>query len=320
MPLNGEKLALSLPKVRGRLQPMADLSALTWLRVGGPAEVLFSPADVNDLAGLLARLPPEIPVTPIGVGSNLIVRDGGVKGIVIRLGRAFAEVDIDAFVVNAGAAALDSRVAQAAAKIGVDGLSFLRGVPGTIGGALRMNAGCYGAYVADVFASATAVARNGDIITLGTKEMGFQYRDSAPKDVIYTAAKLKGVAGDPARIEAEMIAMMARRAQSQPVKDRTAGSTFRNPAGHSSTGEQGDSMAEKAWALIERAGCRGLRRGGAVMSLKHSNFLTNEGGATAAELEALGEEVRRRVLEQTGYRLDWEVQRIGLTTEEAAGE
>ncbi len=247
------------------------------------------------------------------------MRDGGVPGVVIRLGRGFMAIAAEGETVTAGAAALDARVATAAADAGIAGLEFLRGVPGAVGGAVRMNAGCYGSYVADVLVSATVATREGAVLTLTPEEIGFAYRDSALKDVVYVGATFRGTPGDAERIRARMAELMAARETSQPVRDRTAGSTFRNPAGRSSTGAADDAMDEKAWTLIDRAGCRGLRLGGAQMSEKHSNFLTNVGGATAAELEGLGEEVRRRVEAATGYRLEWEVRRIGLTAEEAEG-
>ncbi len=309
--MTSQTLLERLPPVRGRLTPSAPLSDLTWLRVGGPAEVLFSPADAEDLADFLAATPTDIPITPIGVGSNLIVRDGGVAGVVIRLGRGFNAIEAEGDRVRAGAAALDARVAQAAAEAGIAGLEFLRGVPGAIGGALRMNAGAYGRYMADILVEAEAIDRAGNRLTLAPDAMGFAYRDSAPRGLIYTAARLCGTPDEPEAVAARMAALMEKRAAAQPVKDRTAGSTFRNPAGFSSTGAEDDPMEMKAWALIERAGCRGLRRGGAVMSEKHANFLANAGGATAADLEGLGEEVRRRVFEATGVLLEWEIQRIG---------
>lgn len=314
--LDGAALLARLPAVRGRLQPMAPLASLTWLRVGGPAEALFTPADVEDLAAFLAAAPAEIPITPLGVGSNLIVRDGGVPGVSIRLGRGFNAIAAEGREIRAGAAALDARVAEAAAEAGIAGLEFLRGVPGALGGALRMNAGAYGRYMKDVVLEAEAVDRAGRRLRLSPEEMGFSYRDSAPRGLIYLGARLGGAPDAPEAIRGRMAALMAKRAEAQPVKDRTAGSTFRNPAGFSSTGAADDPMALKAWALIERAGCRGLRRGGAVMSEKHANFLTNAGGATAADLEGLGEEVRRRVLETTGVPLEWEIQRIGLPLSE----
>ncbi len=318
--LDGEALIARLPRPRGRLEPMRPLAELTWLRVGGPAEVLFLPADPEDLADFLAQTPPEVPVTPIGVGSNLIVRDGGVPGVVVRLGRGFSEIRAgagpDGARVVAGAAALDARVAEAAADAGIAGLEFLRGVPGAIGGALRMNAGAYGRYLADVFVSARAVDRSGRMIALDAEAMGFAYRDSRPRGLIYVEATLRGAREAASAIRARMAALMEKRAASQPVKDRTAGSTFRNPAGFSSTGAPDDSQALKAWALIEAAGCRGLRRGGAVISEKHANFLTNAGGATAADLEDLGEDVRARVRAASGHELEWEVQRIGVRSDQ----
>ncbi|MEL6978497.1 MAG: UDP-N-acetylmuramate dehydrogenase [Pseudomonadota bacterium] len=319
-PLDGAALLRRLPSMRGKLIPMAPLAPYTWLRVGGPAEVLFSPADREDLIAFLMTTPADVPITPIGVGSNLIVRDGGVPGVVIRLGAAFGAIEAEGAELTAGAAALDARVAEAAAAAGIAGLEFLRGVPGAIGGALTMNAGAYGRYLADVLVAAEAVDREGRRLMLSLEEMGFAYRSSAPKDLIYIGARLQGRADAPEAIRARMAALMAQRAESQPVKDRTAGSTFRNPAGYSSTGAADDPMEMKAWALIERAGCRGLRRGDAVMSEKHANFLTNAGKATAADLEGLGEEVRRRVLEETGVRLEWEVARIGLPASEQGGE
>lgn len=293
---------------------MLELGPFTWLRVGGPAEVLFSPADADDLAAFLAAAPEDAPITPIGVGSNLIVRDGGVAGVVIRLGRGFAQVEPDPerALIRVGAAVPDAKLAEAAAEAGIAGLEFLRGVPGALGGALRMNAGAYGRYLADVLVSAEAIDRQGRRITLSPEEMGFSYRDSAPRDVVYIGATVQGERGDPSIIRARMENLMAKRAESQPVRDRTAGSTFRNPAGFSSTGAADDPMEQKAWALIEKAGCRGLKRGGAIMSEKHANFLTNTGAATAADLEGLGEEVRARVKAATGAELEWEIQRIGL--------
>ncbi len=313
-------LAQRLPAVRGRLTFDALLSPITWLRVGGPADVLFSPADEADLSEFLSELPEDIPVTPVGVGSNLIVRDGGVRGVVIRLGPVFGKITVDGLQVQAGAAALDARVALAAADAGVSGLEFLRGVPGAIGGACRMNAGAYGRYTADILVEARGVDRKGRTVRFTPEDMGFSYRDSGPRGVIYTGAVLKGEPGVPEEIHARMKALMAQREQSQPVKDRTAGSTFRNPAGFSSTGAADDPMEMKAWALIERAGCRGLRRGGAVMSEKHANFLTNADRASAADLEGLGEEVRERVMAATGVQLEWEIQRIGDPAQEARDE
>ena len=300
-----------LPEVRGRLTPDRPLADLTWLRVGGPADWLFQPADADDLADFLAALPPEVTVFPMGVGSNLIVRDGGVRGVVIRLGRGFNEVKVDGGRVTAGAAALDAAVARQAAEAGLD-LTFLRTIPGTIGGAVRMNAGCYGRYVADDFVSAEAVTREGERVTLSPADLRFGYRQGhVPAGTVVISATFAPPAGDPAALAARMEEQLARRDATQPVKDRTAGSTFRNPAGHSSTGEAGESHALKAWKVIEDAGLRGATLGGAVMNAKHPNFLTNAGGATAAELEALGELVRDKVFQNSGIALEWEIMRIG---------
>jgi len=298
-------------ETRGRLTPDRPLADLTWLRVGGPADWLFQPADTADLAAFLAALDPGTPVFPMGVGSNLIVRDGGLRGVVIRLGRGFNGIETRGTTVTAGAAALDAHVARKAAEAGID-LTFLRTIPGTIGGAVRMNAGCYGSYTADVFAGATAVTRGGEIVTLAPSDMGFAYRQTAlPPDLIVTEAVLEGPAGEPEALSARIEDQLARRDASQPVKDRTAGSTFRNPAGYSSTGRADDTHELKAWKLIEDAGMRGATRGGAMMNLKHANFLTNAGGATAADLEGLGEEVRKRVFQSSGMELEWEIMRVG---------
>lgn len=312
-PLDGEALLRRLPAARGRLTPMRPLADLSWLRVGGPAEVLFQPADADDLAAFLAALPADVPVTPLGVCSNLIIRDGGLPGVAIRLGRGFNGVTVEGDRVRAGAAALDSAVAKAAAAAGVAGLEFLRTIPGAVGGAVRMNAGCYGAYVADVLEEASAVARDGSAVRLTPEEIGFAYRSTElPEDLVLVEAVFRGRPGDPAEIEARMEDYVARREASQPVRDRSCGSTFRNPAGFSSTGRADDVHDLKAWKLIEDAGCRGLRRGGAVMSEKHANFLVNAGGATAEDLESLGEEVRKRVWERSGISLEWEIRRIGI--------
>lgn len=291
--------------------PGRPLSDLTWLRVGGPADWLVQPADTADLAQFLRALPPAVPVFPLGVGSNLIVRDGGIRGVVVRLGRGFNGIEIEGGRMRAGAAALDAHVARRAAAAGID-LTFLRTIPGSLGGAVRMNAGCYGRYVADVFVQATAVTRAGEVVTLGPDDMGFAYRQSGlPPDTIVTGAVLAGPAGDPGALEARMAEQVARRDASQPVRDRSAGSTFRNPAGFSSTGRADDSHERKAWRLIEAAGMKGARLGGARISEKHANFLINAGGATAAELEALGELVRKRVSETQGALLEWEIMRVG---------
>jgi UDP-N-acetylmuramate dehydrogenase len=312
--LHGLELLSRLPRARGALTPMRRLDELTWLRVGGPAEALFQPEDEADLAQFLSALAPDIPVTVVGVGSNLIVRDGGVPGVVIRLGRGFNGVKREGETgLRAGAAVLDGHLAKAAATYGISGFEFLRGVPGAVGGALRMNAGCYGSYVADVFTGATAIDRRGRRVTLAPADMAFGYRDCGlPDDLIFTEATFEGRPAAPDAILARMDALMKKRAETQPVRERTAGSTFRNPAGFSSTGRADDTHEMKAWALIDRAGCRGLRLGGAQMSPMHPNFLVNTGGATAADLENLGEIVRSKVLETTSVRLQWEVKRIGI--------
>ena len=305
-------LIARLPGVRGRLVPGRSLGDMTWLRVGGPADVVFHPADTEDLAGFLAACPPDIPVTAMGVGSNLLVRDTGVSGVVIRLGRGFNRVAAEGAELHAGAAALDSQVAVAAARAGIAGLAFLRGIPGTIGGALAMNAGCYGTEIKDVIVAAEAVDRQGRVHRLAPDQMGFSYRHAAAAEgLIFTGAVLRGALGDPGEVEAEMTALLARREASQPVRLRTGGSTFRNPSGASSTGAEGESDALKAWRLIDEAGCRGLAVGDAQVSEKHCNFLINRGFATAADLETLGETVRARVKARSGIDLRWEIRRIG---------
>jgi UDP-N-acetylmuramate dehydrogenase len=301
----------TMPTPRGRLTPNRPLSDLTWLRVGGPAEWLFQPADVEDLSAFLAALDPAIPVFPMGVGSNLIVRDGGIPGVVIRLGRGFNGVEIAGDTVIAGAAALDAQVAKRAGEAGLD-LTFLRTIPGSIGGALRMNAGCYGTYVADHFLSAEAVLRDGTRVTLGPGDIAFSYRHTdLPADAVVTSVTFRADRGEPEALAAKMAEQLARRDATQPTKDRTAGSTFRNPAGFSSTGRADDSHELKAWKVIDDAGMRGATRGGAQMSPLHSNFLVNIGGASAADLEGLGEEVRKRVFETSGITLEWEIMRVG---------
>ena len=294
--------ALDLKGFRGRISYDAPLAPYTWFRVGGPAEALVSPADEDDLALFLAALPAETPVTVIGVGSNLIVRDGGVRGVVIRLGgRAFGGVETTADCrVIAGAAALDAQVAKAAAEAGIDGLAFLRGVPGALGGACRMNAGAHGGEIKDVLVEARGLDRAGRRVAFDNKAMGFSYRHSeAPEDVIFTGATLQGRPGERAAIEAEMARVTAAREASQPIREKTGGSTFKNPPGG------------KAWQLIDAAGCRGLTVGDAQVSTMHCNFLINRGAASARDVEALGEEVRRRVRETQGVNLEWEIKRIG---------
>jgi UDP-N-acetylmuramate dehydrogenase len=296
-----------LPPVRGRLAANAPVGPLTWFRVGGPAEVLFRPADAQDLSTFLAALPADIPVAVIGVGSNLLVRDGGIPGVTIRLGRGFAEVAAEGDTVRAGAGALDLNVALVAAEAGIAGLEFLSGVPGTIGGGLRMNAGAYGGEFKDVLVEAEAVDRAGRIRRVSADELGLSYRHSdAPAEWIFTGALLRGQRGEPAAIIRRMEEIKAAREASQPIRTRTGGSTFANPPGH------------QAWRLIDEAGCRGLARGGAMVSEKHTNFLINTGAATAADIEGLGEEVRRRVNAQFGIVLEWEIRRIGRHAGEAA--
>jgi len=298
-----QKLAALAPDLRGRLAANAPLAPITWFRVGGPAQILFTPADEDDLAYFLKRLPRDVPLTLIGLGSNMIVRDGGVPGVVIRLaGRAFGEVEIlEGHRVRAGAAAPDMKVARAAAEAGVDGLAFYRGIPGSIGGALRMNAGAHGGETTDVLIEARGVDRNGEIRTFTHADMGFSYRHStAPDDVIFTSALFQGKPGKPEEIIAEMERITAAREATQPIREKTGGSTFKNP------------KPQSAWKVIDAAGCRGLRLGGAQVSEMHCNFLINTGDATAADIEGLGEEVRRRVKEHSGVDLQWEIRRIGV--------
>ena len=300
-----------LPPIRGTLTQDRPLADLTWLRVGGPADWLFQPADREDLMLFLQNLVPEVPVFAMGVGSNLIVRDGGIRGVVIRLGRGFNGIEIVDGLVHAGAAALDMHVARRAAEAGLD-LTFLRTIPGTIGGAVRMNAGCYGSYVADHLVEVEAVTRQGESRVLAAGDLRLAYRSSAlPEGWVLTRATFRAEPGDPGALAARMEEQLARRDASQPTRERSAGSTFRNPAGFSSTGKEGDVHDLKAWKLIEGAGLRGHRLGGAQMSEKHPNFLINTGGATAAELEDLGEMVRARVRETSGHELAWEVVRVG---------
>ncbi len=301
MRLDGAGLIARLPPVRGRLEAERPLADLTWFRVGGPAEVLYSPADEADLAGFLAQTPADVPLTVIGVGSNLLVRDGGVPGAVIRLGRGFGGLAVEeGFRIRAGAAVPDVRVARFALENVIAGLTFLRGIPGTIGGALRMNGGAYGFETKDVLVEAVAIDRQGTRHVIATADMGFSYRHcGVAPDWIFTEALLQGAAGDRASIEAEMGRITEAREATQPIRSRTGGSTFKNPDG------------KKAWQLIDAAGLRGFALGGARVSDKHCNFLINEGTATAADLEELGETVRRRVKETSGVELEWEIRRIG---------
>jgi UDP-N-acetylmuramate dehydrogenase len=294
------RLIERLPKVRGRLTEGSLLSAVTWFRVGGPAEVMFRPADREDLAQFLKEKPADVPVTVIGVGSNLLVRDGGIAGVVIRLGRGFTDIQAGGATIEAGAGALDLNVALSARDAGIGGLEFLSGIPGTVGGALRMNAGAYGSDVSEVFDHADALDADGALHRLGKAEMGFTYRHSGvPEDWIFVGGGFTGRPDDPKAIHARIQDIQSKREESQPVRARTGGSTFVNPTGH------------RAWQLIDDAGCRGLRKGGAMVSEKHCNFLINTGDATAADIEALGEEVRRRVRDRSGIDLIWEIKRIG---------
>lgn len=300
-----------LPTPRGTLTPQRPLADLTWLRVGGPADWLFQPADEADLADFLARLDPDVAVFPMGVGSNLIVRDGGLRAVVIRLGRGFNGIEIDDDRVTAGAAALDAHVAKKAAEAGLD-LTFLRTIPGSIGGAVRMNAGCYGHYVADFLEEIRVILRDGTLQVLPAAALNLRYRQSdLPEGAVVVSATFRAPLGDAAALAARMEDQLAKRDASQPTKDRSAGSTFRNPLGRSSTGQADDTHELKAWKVIDDAGMRGARIGGAQMSEKHSNFLINAGGATAADLEELGEEVRKRVFQHSGITLEWEIMRVG---------
>ena len=288
-----------LPKPRGRLTADAPLGAQTWFATGGPAEVLFRPADVEDLGAFLAALPADVPVTVLGVGSNVIVRDGGVRGVVIRLLRGFTGIMVDGHEVVAGAGAPDLNVALTARERSLAGLEFLSGIPGTIGGAFPTNAGAYGRELVEVLISAEAVDRTGRIFTVMPSELGLSYRHSdAPTDWIFTSARLRAAPGDQLAIARRISEIDSARADSQP-RSRTGGSTFANPPGH------------KAWELIDAAGCRGLKVGGAQVSEKHTNFLINLGAATASDIEKLGEEVRRRVFDKTGVQLEWEIRRLG---------
>ena len=300
-----------MPEVRGRLTPDRPLNELTWLRVGGPADWLFQPADEDDLSAFLADLPADVPVFPMGVGSNLIVRDGGLHAVVIRLGRGFNDISCEGTRVTAGAAALDAHVARRAADAGLD-LTFLRTIPGSIGGAVRMNAGCYGSYTADVLTGVRAVSRDGECLTIPAADLHLAYRSSRiDPGMVITSAVFEAPRGEPEELHARMEEQLAKRDATQPTKDRSAGSTFRNPAGFSSTGRDDDVHDLKAWKVIDEAGLRGARLGGAQMSEKHPNFLINAGGATAADLEGLGEEVRKKVYAKSGITLEWEIMRVG---------
>lgn len=286
--------------VRGTLTANAPLAPLVWFKSGGAAEWLFEPKDVDDLAAFLRELPADVPVWPLGLGSNLIIRDGGVRGVTVRLGKAFAGIEVDGTTLTCGAGAPGISVASAARDAGIAGLEFPRGIPGTVGGAVRMNAGAYGREVKDILVSCDVLLRNGETRTIALADMGYTYRHSElPEGAIVIAATFQGTPGDPAAIGAEMDRIATEREASQPLRSKTGGSTFKNPEGH------------KAWALVDAAGCRGLRRGDAQVSEKHTNFLLNLGNATSADIEALGEEVRARVKAQSGVELQWEIQRVG---------
>ena len=299
-----DDLRARMPELRGRLTAQEPLAPYTWFRAGGAAEALLVPADEADLALALAAIPPDVPVTVLGLGSNTIVRDGGVPGVTVRLGRGFGGIAVEGDRLRVGAAVPDVKVARAAADAGLDGLAFLRGIPGAVGGALRMNAGAHGGETTDVLVEARAVDRTGTVRVFRHADMGFAYRHSgAPGDVIFTEATFAGRPGDPAAILAEMDRITAAREASQPIREKTGGSTFKNPPGG------------KAWQLIDAAGCRGLTRGDAQVSALHCNFLLNRGTATAADIEGLGEEVRARVAATSGVELQWEIKRIGVATQ-----
>ncbi|MEO1264197.1 MAG: UDP-N-acetylmuramate dehydrogenase [Pseudomonadota bacterium] len=296
-----DDLKARLPDLRGRWAGAAALADITWFRVGGPAEVLFTPADEDDLAYALSRIPREVPVQVIGLGSNLLVRDGGIDGVVIRLGRGFGGIEAgDDATLTVGTAVPDVKAARAAADAGIAGLAFYRGIPGAIGGALRMNAGAHGTETKDVLVSARALDRDGKLHVLATADMGYTYRHcSVADDWIFTQATYRGTRGDRETILAEMNEVAEYREANQPIKERTGGSTFKNPPGHS------------AWRLVDEAGCHGFRVGGAMVSEKHCNFLINDDGATAEDIETLGETVRKRVRETSGVALEWEIKRLG---------
>ena len=291
----------ALPPVRGTYTPDAALKDLVWFRAGGPAEILFRPADAEDLTTFLYAKPADVRVSVIGVGSNLLVRDGGIPGVVVRLPATFGKVTADGTRITAGAAALDANVARIAADAGIAGLEFLRGIPGTVGGALRMNAGCYGREIKDIFVEASAIDGRGNKSTLKPSDMNFVYRKAqVPDDLIFVSAVFEGTRDEPDAIRARMNKLVEDREASQPVKTRTGGSTFKNPPGH------------KAWQLIDEAGCRGLMHGQAQVSEKHCNFLINTSDASAADIEALGEDVRARVRAKSGIELEWEIKRVGV--------
>jgi UDP-N-acetylmuramate dehydrogenase len=291
-----------LPKVRGRLTPNAPIGAATWFGVGGPAEIMFKPQDKEDLINFVGACPKDIPITVLGVASNLIIRDGGIPGVVIRMGREFASIEAQDTNVAAGAAALDMNVALLAAKNSIAGLEFFSGIPGTIGGALRMNAGAYGGETKDVLIKAEVLFRDGTVKEMTAEDMGLSYRhNDLPKDVIFLGGRFKGRAGDVLEIEKRIDEIKNKRAESQPIRTKTGGSTFANPA-----------PDKRAWQLVDEAGLRGFKVGGAQVSDMHCNFLINNGTATAADIERLGEEIRKRVAEKSGIMLRWEIKRIGI--------
>ncbi|WP_288412850.1 UDP-N-acetylmuramate dehydrogenase [uncultured Sphingomonas sp.] len=292
---------MTLPSVRGRLTPNAPLAPLVWFKAGGAAQWLFEPADTDDLCDFLRALDPAVPVMGLGLGSNLIVRDGGVPGVVVRLGKAFAKVAADGLTLSCGGGASGILVSSTARDAGTAGVEFLRSIPGTVGGFVRMNGGAYGREVADVLVEAQVVTRDGTLTTLSRADLNYRYRHSdLPEGAIVVSATFRGEAGDSQAIQAEMDRIASAREASQPLRSKTGGSTFKNPDGH------------KAWALVDAAGCRGLRKGDAQVSEKHCNFLLNTGNATSADIEALGEEVRAKVLAASGVTLEWEIQRVGV--------
>ena len=294
-----------LPGSRGELRAAAPLAKATWFQVGGSAEVLFRPLDLDDLVAFLKAKPADVPLTVLGAGTNVLVREGGVEGVVVRLGKSFAQVQVDGEQVVAGGAAMDVNVARAAAAAGITGLEFLSGVPGTIGGAIRMNAGAYGCELCDVIVSAEAIDPNGERHVLEASKLGLTYRGcDTPEDWIFISAVLRGRKDQPAAIKAKMANVQVARTESQPIRSKTGGSTFANPT-------EPEAAGAKAWELIDQAGCRGLKRGDAMVSNLHCNFLINNGAASATDLESLGEEVRRRVAETSGIVLHWEIRRIG---------
>ncbi len=303
---DNESGALAMPAVRGKLTPQAPLDKLVWFKSGGPADWLFEPADLDDLSDFLAQLPEETPVMPIGLGSNLIVRDGGIPGVVVRLGKPFASVEVRRDnIIECGGGAPGILVASTARDAGIAGLEFLRGIPGTVGGFVCMNGGAYGREVADILVDCDVVLPGGELVNLPAADLQYTYRHSClPDGAIVVAARFQGDPGDPVVIGAEMDRIANEREASQPLRSKTGGSTFKNPAKESANGR-------KAWQLVDEAGCRGLTHGGAQVSEKHANFLINTGDATSADIEGLGEEVRARVAKKTGVALEWEIKRVG---------